>query len=451
MRLAHARPAAVALVAGGVLVTAASGIGVAAAASAAAATGAVTAGTGESCEAVALPAPQPSSSPTQTTSPTSPAAPTTPAPTTSAPTTPAPTATPTASPSTTPSTSGTATAEPTESASSTGTASPTETASLTATTSSSATPTATATPTPTASATGSPAAPVSLCLKVVRAQASSERGQAAKWTVTAWTTGGSVSDAALKLQAVPASDTPKFSSGCGHDDGTSACDLGATDAASAQHKLQVQLTVPATASTVKSVSLTVIGSTTGSAAQLPKALKASSAVSITAPSAAKTNTKSNTKTKTTTTPGATPSPGGTGTPPDTGTVISALPVANLPGIPAASSGLSPGGNASGLFPTLSPKPSAPASASASASASATATKQAAVAQAAAREAAAREVANTSALPEGASVVDVQLAGLAALAVAFVAAVTRFALRRRPAPAKRSPGTKADSQHTLGGD
>jgi trimeric autotransporter adhesin len=266
-----------------------------------------------------------------------------------------------------------------------------------------------------------------------------------------------VSDAALKLQAVPASDTPKFSSGCGHDDGTSACDLGATDAASAQHKLQVQLTVPVTASTVKSVNLTVIGSTTGSAAQLPKALKASSAVSITAPSAAKTKGrgKSNTKTKTTTTPSATPSPGGTGAPPDTGTVISALPVANLPGIPAASSGLSPGGNASGLFPTLSPKPSAPASASASASASTsatrTATKQAAVAQAAAREAAAREVANTSALPEGASVVGIQLAGLAALAVAFVAAVTRFALRRRPAPAKRSPGTKADSQDTHGGD
>jgi hypothetical protein len=273
--------------------------------------------------------------------------------------------------------------------------------------------------------------------------------------VTAWATGGGVSDAALKLQAVPASDEPKFSSGCGRDDGTSACDLGATDAASAQHKLQVQLTVPVTASTVKSVNLTVIGSTTGSAAQLPKALKASSAVSITAPSAAKTKGKgksnTKTKTKTTTTPSATPSPGGTGAPPDTGTVISALPVANLPGIPAASSGLSPGGNASGLFPTLSPKPSAPASASASASATRTATKQAAVAQAAAREAAAREVANTSALPEGASVVGIQLAGLAALAVAFVAAVTRFALRRRPAPAKRSPGTKADSQDTHGGD
>jgi hypothetical protein len=282
-------------------------------------------------------------------------------------------------------------------------------------------------------------------VKVVRAQASSARGDPALWTVTAWTTSGSVSAATLNLQALPASVTPKFSSGCGRDDGTSACDLGATDAASAQHKLQVQLTVPVTAaSTVKSVSLTVTGTTTGSAAQLPKPLKASSAVSITAPSAAQAKTKAKSKSKSKTTSTATPSPGDTGTPPDTGTVISALPVANLPGIPAAGSGVSPGGNAAGLFPILSPKPSAPASASASASASATptATKQAVVEQAAARAAAAREVANTSALPEGGSIVGIQLAGLAALAVAFVAAVTRFALRRRPTPAKRSPGSAA---------
>jgi hypothetical protein len=415
MRLAHARPAAVALVAGGVLVAAASGIGVAVAATAAAATGTVTAGTGESCEAVALPAPQPSSSPTQTTT-WAPSA---------APTTPYPTSTPTASPSWTPSWSGTGTQEPTDTVSPTSTASPT------------ATPTAT--PTASATGTGSPAAPVSLCVKVVRAQASSVRGHAAQWTVTAWTTGGSLSAATLKLQAVPASVAPRFSSGCGRDDGTSSCNLGATDAKSAQHKFQVKLTVPVTAATVRSVSLTVIGSTTGSTAPLPKALKASSAVSITAPSAAKAKTQ--TKTKTKTTPTATSSPGDTGTSGDTGTIISALPVGNLPGIPLASSAVSPGGNAAGLFPTLSPSPSAPASATPAATKQA-ATEQAAAKQAATKEAAARQVANTSALPEGASVVGVQLAGLSALAVAIAAAVTRFAVRRHPALTHRFPGTKA---------
>ena len=42
---------------------------------------------------------------------------------------------------------------------------------------------------------------------------------------------------------------------------------------------------------------------------------------------------------------------------------------------------------------------------------------------------ANRIADTSALPEGASVVNAQLAGLAALALAFVLAVTRMSLRR----------------------
>lgn len=62
------------------------------------------------------------------------------------------------------------------------------------------------------------------------------------------------------------------------------------------------------------------------------------------------------------------------------------------------------------------------------------------------------IANTAALPEGAPIIGAQVAGLLALALAFVLAVTRLSIRRRPAakpdsaadPANGAkPGTDAD--------
>ena len=74
---------------------------------------------------------------------------------------------------------------------------------------------------------------VSLCVQVAGAQASSERGSAARWTVSAWTAGGNVPDATVRLQATPASGrAPGFSFGCSKKDGGSSCDLGAIDAKS---------------------------------------------------------------------------------------------------------------------------------------------------------------------------------------------------------------------------
>jgi hypothetical protein len=78
--------------------------------------------------------------------------------------------------------------------------------------------------------------------------------------------------------------------------------------------------------------------------------------------------------------------------------------------------LSPGGNAADLFPTLNPKP-APVSV---------------------QRAHTQPIANTTALPEGAPIADAQIAGLAALALAFVLAVTRLSIRRREAAAESSP-------------
>jgi hypothetical protein len=214
--------------------------------------------------------------------------------------------------------------------------------------------------------------------------------------VSAWTKGGNVPDATVRLQATPAGVTPQFSFGCGSSNGTASCDLGAMDAKSAERQLQAESMVPATASTVKSVRLTVIGS----AASLPKDPKAFATVAIKG-SASVTQ----------------PTP-----------TISPLPVGALPGVPTTNptigATLSPGGNASGLFPTLKPSPSSNSNSKA------------------ALNAKARQAADTSALPEGGSVVGAQLAGLAALLVAFVLAVTRFSIRRRPAPATADPAAEA---------
>ncbi len=230
-------------------------------------------------------------------------------------------------------------------------------------------------------------------MQITSSQASSKRGAAAQWVVSAWTKGGNVPNATIRLKATPASATPQFSFGCGSSNGTASCDLGAMDAKSAERQLQVESMVPSTASAVKLVRLTVIGS----AASLPNDPSASATLAVTG-SASVTQ----------------PTP-----------ATSPLPVGTLPGVsminPTTGATLSPGGNASGLFPTLKPSPSSSSKV--------------------ALNAKARQAADTSALPEGGPVIGAQLAGLAALLVAFVLAVTRFSIRRRPAPATGAPAAE----------
>ena len=78
------------------------------------------------------------------------------------------------------------------------------------------------------------------------------------------------------------------------------------------------------------------------------------------------------------------------------------------------------GNTAGLFPTISPSPTPNFP----------------------READASRVADSSALPEGASIVNAQLAGLAALALAFVLAVTRLSIRRTAKQSDGQPGPES---------
>ena len=217
----------------------------------------------------------------------------------------------------------------------------------------------------------------------------SSRGQAAQWEVGAWTEGGNVPDAKIQLRSTAGAGTPTFTLGCGSGNGTSACDLGAVDATSAQRLFQAEVNVPLTAATITAVSLTV----TGSAANLTVDPAATSSVAVLAPA----------------------SPVGANL-----SSLSAMPptgvAAPTPTLPPT---LSPGGSAAGLFPSVAP--SSPPQAEG-----------------------AKPVANVSALSPGGTPMGSEIAevtGLAALVVAMVLAVTRVSFRR-PAPRHAANSTVA---------
>jgi hypothetical protein len=210
-----------------------------------------------------------------------------------------------------------------------------------------------------------------LCVGVLPLQQNSDRGQAAQWAVGAWTVGGNLADVKLQLQSTAGTGTPAFTFGCANGEGTNLCDLGAVDAASGQRLFQAEVTVPLTATSVTSVSLSV----TGVAAGLVKDPVTSGPITVLAPG----------------------SPIGATLPP----VSSIAPT----GLGTLSPTASPGGNAGSLFPTVAPgSPQAEG---------------------------ATPVANVSSIsggtPIGSEVAEV--AGLAALAAAMVLAITRLSLRR----------------------
>jgi hypothetical protein len=225
---------------------------------------------------------------------------------------------------------------------------------------------------------------------VQRSQASIKRGETAKWIVSVWAQGGNVPDATVRLSAVPASQSPTFSFGCGSHDGTAACNIGGVDSNSSSRQLEAGVSIAATASSVRSVQLTA----TASAANLVRDPKASAIVQVTASGQ----------------PTTAPSPSG-GT-----TSSSPLTIDNLPYLNGPAGKLSPGGDASGLFPTLNPSSSTGKSGST-----------------VAQRANARPAADTSALSLGTPMVGAQLAGLGALAVGFILAVTRLSVRKRLTP------------------
>lgn len=257
-----------------------------------------------------------------------------------------------------------------------------------------------------------------LCVSLQPAEASILHGQDAQWIVSAWAENGDVPGATIKLSAAPTSLVPEFSFGC-NPNATASCDLGTVFAASSAREVSARVTVPATATSVTSVNLTATASASG--------LVADPAVSIPITVNAGTQTSTGTGSSGSGTGGSgTGGSGGVGAG-GAGSITSPLPVGSLPTIGGAgsTSSVSPGGNAAGLFPTINP--SAVPNPSPGQNSSGTR---------------ARQVANTQALPIGTPVVDAQLAGLAALGVAFLLAVTRLSVRKRPATA--GPGMSPES-------
>ena len=355
------------------------------------------------------PTPSPSSTtptPTATATTTTPAASnTTPAAsnTSSATTSQAPSTTPATSQAAVPQSSSASSTVPASSSAS-------STAPATSGTADTATPSSTSATLSAFYAASSPAP--ALCVQLQSSQASIKQGQAAEWIVSAWVRDGTLPDATLQLTASPTSQVPVFSFGCSRD-GTASCDLGAVSSGSTARQFIARIAVPATATSVTSVRLTL----TGNAANIVK--KPSVGVSVPV-------TKSATTTPScTSSAGSTPTTGSTGT---GGTSVSQIPVGTLPtvgGSGGSTSSVSPGGNAAGLFPTVSPSAEpAPGPGGQGGQGGSV-----------------RAVANTEALPIGTPVVDAQLVGCA-LGVAFLLAVTRLSIRRRPAAAAAAAGRAA---------
>jgi hypothetical protein len=221
----------------------------------------------------------------------------------------------------------------------------------------------------------------SLCVGLLPAQQSLALGQTAQWTVGAWAENGTVSGVTIKLAAGPSgAGSPTFSVGCAKGDGTASCALGTVASTSAQREFRAQVAVPLTAN-ITAVDLSITGSATG----IHTDPHTSSSIAITATGSAS--------------------------------------APNLPALNNASGAsvptpiLSPGGSAAGLFPVVMPAATTSAGPDPKSSGSKSA----------------REAASLTALTGPADTTGAETAGLVALALAVLFAVTRLTVRRRHAP------------------
>jgi hypothetical protein len=248
-----------------------------------------------------------------------------------------------------------------------------------------------------------------VCVGLERVQASIKHGQAAQWVVSVYTTGADATNVSVGVSAAPAGQRASVDFGCGSQNGTAACGLGQVNAGARPRQVQAQIAVPATSSAT-SVRLTA----TVSADHLPVKPRASVTVTVAA---------------------------GTGAPiPPVNYLTDAvfrnasfLPVigANLA---KGGTALSPGGNASGLFPELSP----------GGNASGLFPELGPGAQSQAPNGTASRARNTLAFASaGLSVVNAQIAGAAALAMALLLAAVPSLRRRLLAaiPLLRSPQSR----------
>ena len=229
-------------------------------------------------------------------------------------------------------------------------------------------------------------------MTVERVQASVARGQSAAYIVQVSTKdGGSASHVTVALTSQPSSQKPLFTGGCGDSNGSARCPVSAVSDKQAV-SLHAQIPVASDATSVSSVKLTATASITTSAKWAPPA--AAETVAVTAAAAS----------------GGNGSPSSSAPPTAPGTT---LPLGPVPNLNSVSSSLIGAGNASELFPAISPG----------------ATPSPSPGNGTDRRNAA-PVPGSSAIAFVQPGLTGQVAGLIALAVAVLLTVTRLSLRRR---------------------
>jgi hypothetical protein len=208
------------------------------------------------------------------------------------------------------------------------------------------------------------------------------------------TKNGSASDVSVALTSQPTTQKPEFTSGCAKGDGTASCTVRSVTAA--KHAvLHAQIAVASGAKSVSKVKLTATASIATTVKWTPPA--ADETIAVTSASAAPAHSS------------ATPSPGASH--------VAILPLGPVPNLNSEASRLIGAGNASGLFPVVSP----------SAKSDPVATNH----PPSSGKPNAEPVSNSTTLvPVGTSVSTAQVAGLIALGLAIMLTVTRLSLRKR---------------------
>jgi hypothetical protein len=207
------------------------------------------------------------------------------------------------------------------------------------------------------------------------------------------TENGSASNVTVALTAQPTSQKPTFSSGCAKDDGTASCSI-ASVTTKQPVSLHAQIAVASSAKSVASVKLTATASVVTTAKWTPPAAAETTAI---AAAAAKNSAKGSTQ----------PAPDATH--------MAVLPLGLIPAVNGGASVFVGAGNASGLFPAITPSPTASPGPTAAA-------------QPSKRNAA--PLPDASPVSLGTPVFTAQVAGLIALGLAIMLTVTRLSVRKR---------------------
>jgi hypothetical protein len=254
---------------------------------------------------------------------------------------------------------------------------------------------------------------------VQRNQSSIKLGQAATYVVEVSAENGSVSDVSVTLTAQPSGQTPEFTSGCAKGDGTATCGVGSVTTKQPT-SLEAQIAVASKATSVKSVTLTATASIATTAKWTPPAAAETTAVTAT-PASASASASASGKSKRATS--------SAGVPHEDVLPLGPIPALNseasmLIGNGDSSSILIGAGSAAGLFPAISPSPLANPAAPLRDRALPTKKPNAAPVS----EASPVSLGGTQGL-------SIQAAGLIALGVAIMLAVTRLSARKKPRSGK----------------